>query len=115
MSEKEDFIIYPTAIPDADIHIGPENRTWHFSPIMTRSPVRCGLTTGEYAFAGAGAVVTRAVAACALVYGNRARHQEWRREMGYKLVFDERGQAVCPESRQLYRLKNNQVQKINIK
>jgi UDP-2-acetamido-3-amino-2,3-dideoxy-glucuronate N-acetyltransferase len=79
--------------------------------IGANATVLCGLTIGEYAFVGAGAVVTRDVAPYALVYGNPARPQGWMSELGHKLVFDEQGRAVCPESRQAYQLKENQVYK----
>jgi UDP-2-acetamido-3-amino-2,3-dideoxy-glucuronate N-acetyltransferase len=32
-------------------------------------------------------------------------------EYGHKLEFDEKGMAVCPESKQVYRLENEQVKK----
>jgi UDP-2-acetamido-3-amino-2,3-dideoxy-glucuronate N-acetyltransferase len=46
------------------------------------------------------------------VYGNPARQQGWMSELGHKLIFDEKGHAVCPESRQAYQLKGNQVYKL---
>jgi len=79
--------------------------------IGANATVLCGLTIGEYAFVGAGAVVTRDVAPYALVYGNPARWQGWMSEQGHKLAFDEEGRAVCPESRQVYYLKENKVYK----
>jgi UDP-2-acetamido-3-amino-2,3-dideoxy-glucuronate N-acetyltransferase len=80
--------------------------------IGANATVLCGLTIGEYAFVGAGAVVTRDVAPYALVYGNPARWQGWMSEMGHQLVFDAQGWAICPESRQEYQLNKNQVQKL---
>ncbi len=58
----------------------------------------CGITIGEYAFVGAGAVVTRDVPAYALVYGSPARIQGWMCRCGEKLGFtmlDGTEQAVC--------------------
>lgn len=71
-----------------------------------------GITIGEYAFVGAGAVVTKDVPAYALVYGNPAHHQGWMSEYGHKLTFDKQGLAVCPESQAQYSLINDQVNKI---
>jgi UDP-2-acetamido-3-amino-2,3-dideoxy-glucuronate N-acetyltransferase len=43
--------------------------------IGANATIVCGVTVGEYAFVGAGSVVTRDVPAYALVYGNPARVQ----------------------------------------
>jgi UDP-2-acetamido-3-amino-2,3-dideoxy-glucuronate N-acetyltransferase len=49
------------------------------------STILCGITIGEYAFIGAGAVVTKDVAPYALVYGNPARLEGWMCQCGVKL------------------------------
>ena len=69
----------------------------------------CGHTIGEYALVGAGAVVTKDVLPYALVAGNPARQIGWVSESGYTLTFDKRGNAICPESKEKYRLENNRV------
>lgn len=45
--------------------------------VGANATVMCGLTIGEYAFVGAGAVVTRDVAPHALVTGSPARRTGW--------------------------------------
>ncbi len=56
------------------------------------STVLCGITIGEYAFIGAGAVVTKDVPPYALVYGNPAGIKGWVCECGVKLqVIGQRG------------------------
>lgn len=77
--------------------------------IGANATIVCGKTIGEYAFIGAGAVVTKNVPAFALVVGNPARHIGWISTFGHRLEFDDAGQAVCPESGTRYRLDNNTV------
>jgi UDP-2-acetamido-3-amino-2,3-dideoxy-glucuronate N-acetyltransferase len=72
----------------------------------------CGNTIGEYAFIGAGAVVTKDVKPYALIVGNPGRQIGWMSEYGHRLQFDENGIAVCPESNKKYKLEDNQVIKI---
>ena len=47
----------------------------------------CGVTIGQYAFVGAGSVVTRSVPDYALIYGNPARLRGWLCACGIKLAF----------------------------
>jgi len=53
--------------------------------IGANATVVCGVTVGEQAFVGAGSVVTRDVAAHALVMGNPARRRSWVCSCGKKL------------------------------
>ena len=80
--------------------------------IGANATIVCGHDIGEYAFIGAGAVVTKTVAPYALMVGNPARQLGWMSEFGHRLTFDNNGIAICPESNEKYELKNNQVQKI---
>jgi UDP-2-acetamido-3-amino-2,3-dideoxy-glucuronate N-acetyltransferase len=60
--------------------------------------VVCGTTIGQYAFVGAGSVVTRDVPDYALVYGNPARQRGWMCACGIALAFsgeDGRVQGKC--------------------
>lgn len=79
--------------------------------IGANATIVCGHDIGEYAFIGAGAVVTKTVPAYALVMGNPARQNGWMSEYGHKLNFKE-GVATCPESKQRYRLQDGVVSKI---
>ena len=90
-----------------DVFIGPHvvttnvltprafvNRRAEFKPTLIKrgasiganATILCGVTIGEYAMVGAGAVVTRDVAAHALVYGNPARPHGAVCKCGEKLV-----------------------------
>jgi UDP-2-acetamido-3-amino-2,3-dideoxy-glucuronate N-acetyltransferase len=80
--------------------------------IGANATIVCGNEIGEYAFIGAGAVVTKNVLPYALVMGNPARQTGWVSEMGHKLEFDIAGYAVCPENGDKYKLANNLVEKI---
>lgn len=82
--------------------------------IGANATIVCGHDIGEYAFIGAGAVVTKEVPAYALVVGNPARHAGWMSEFGHRLKFDEKGIAVCPESLERYLLKDGHVRKLGV-
>lgn len=80
--------------------------------IGANATIVCGKIIGRYAFIGAGAVVTKDVKPFALVVGNPARQVGWMSEFGHKLIFDNKGFAVCPESGDRYHLENGNVSKI---
>jgi len=80
--------------------------------IGANATIVCGNEIGEYAFIGAGAVVTRPVLSYALVVGNPARQIGWMSEYGQRLNFDKEGRAICEESGEEYELINNKVKKV---
>ena len=80
--------------------------------IGANATIVCGNEIGEFSFIGAGAVVTKAVPAYALMVGNPARQKGWMSEFGHRLEFGENNIAVCPESKQEYLLENNTVKRI---
>ena len=80
--------------------------------IGANATIVCGHDIGEYAFIGAGAVVTKSVPDYALVIGNPGRQAGWMSEYGHRLVFNEEGIATCPESKEKYLLKDGKVKKI---
>jgi UDP-2-acetamido-3-amino-2,3-dideoxy-glucuronate N-acetyltransferase len=80
--------------------------------IGANATIVCGHDIGKFAFIGAGAVVTNNVPAFALVVGNPARQLGWVGEYGHRLTFNEKGIAVCPESKHEYKLENNTVNRI---
>ncbi|MBO7322904.1 MAG: N-acetyltransferase [Bacteroidales bacterium] len=83
--------------------------------IGANATIVCGHDIGEYAFIGAGAVVTKDVPPYALLVGNPAVQMGWMSEYGHKLEFDADGNAVCPESGQCYHLENGNVIRVNNK
>jgi len=71
--------------------------------IGANATIVCGATIGEYAFIGAGAVVSRDVPAYALMVGVPARQSGWMGEYGEKLVkTDQAGKWKCPATGTLY-------------
>jgi len=127
--------IYTGVICDDDVFLGPSmvftnvinprsavNRKEQYlrthvgrgASIGANATIVCGHDIGEFAFIGAGAVVTKTVPAFALVVGNPARQTGWMSEYGHKLSFDKEGLAECPESKEKYRLSGNKVEKITV-
>lgn len=81
--------------------------------IGANATVVCGNDIGEYAFIGAGAVVTKNIPAYSLWVGNPARQTGWVSEYGHKLSFNYENIAVCPESKQIYKLENGMVRRVD--
>ena len=126
--------IYSGVICEDDVFLGPSmvftnvvnprsavNRRGHYvrtivkkgASIGANATIVCGHDIGEFAFIGAGAVITKEVPAYALFIGNPAKHAGWMSEYGHRLNFDENGIAFCPESNEKYQLKEGKVSKIN--
>jgi UDP-2-acetamido-3-amino-2,3-dideoxy-glucuronate N-acetyltransferase len=122
--------IYEGVTCDDDVFLGPSmvftnvtnprsavNRRGQYSKthvgkgasIGANATIVCGHDIGEYAFIGAGTVVTKTVPPFALIVGNPGRQIGWMSEFGHRLNFDEQNKAVCPESNQEYLLENNKV------
>ncbi len=71
-----------------------ETRVGRGASIGANATILCGVTLGQYAFVGAGAVVTRDVPAFALVVGTPARQLGWMCQCGERLLVPE-GSARC--------------------
>jgi len=80
--------------------------------IGANATIVCGHDIGEYAFIGAGAVVTKNIPAYSLWVGNPAKQLGWVSEYGHRLKFDREGIAFCPETKEKYSLENNNVKKV---
>tara|TARA_B100000809_G_scaffold266639_1_gene330431 strand:- start:1817 stop:2395 length:579 start_codon:yes stop_codon:yes gene_type:complete len=125
--------IYSGVVCEDDVFLGPSmvftnvanprsgvNRRGEYSKTIVRkgasiganATIVCGHDIGEYAFIGAGAVVTKTVLPFALVVGNPAKQIGWMSEYGHRLEFNEDGVAICEESKEEYSIINNVVKKI---
>jgi UDP-2-acetamido-3-amino-2,3-dideoxy-glucuronate N-acetyltransferase len=80
--------------------------------IGANATIVCGYDIGDFAFIGAGAVITRNVPPYALVVGNPARQIGWMSEYGEKIIFDKDGNGLCPVTKERYLLSNNIVVKL---
>ena len=74
----------------------------------------CGVTIGEFAFIGAGAVVNKDVTAYALMVGVPARQVGWMSEFGEQLdlPLQGEGEVLCQQSGACYRLQGRSVCKV---
>ena len=75
----------------------------------------CGITIGEYAFIGAGAVINKDVLPYALMVGVPAKQIGWMSEYGEKLDLPLTGDAetVCEHTGQKYILSNSTVKSVS--
>jgi len=76
--------------------------------IGANATILCGVTVGEYAFIGAGAVVTKNIGQYELVYGNPASLKGWVCVCGEKLAFV-KGRSICKSCKKKYEKSRNKV------
>lgn len=126
--------IYTGVTCEDDVFLGPScvftnvtnprsavNRRGQYSKTLVKKGVTiganativCGHDIGEYAFIGAGAVVTKNVSSYALIVGNPAKQIGWMSEYGHRLHFDSEGIAKCPESGEKYQYLQGKVSKLD--
>jgi UDP-2-acetamido-3-amino-2,3-dideoxy-glucuronate N-acetyltransferase len=78
--------------------------------IGANATIVCGHTIGEFAFIGAGSVVTKDVPAYALMYGNPARQHGWACECGLRLSFSN-GECACECGRKFRQVAENKIER----
>ena len=79
--------------------------------IGANATIVCGVSIANFAFVGAGAVITKDVPPFALMIGVPAKQDGWMSEHGERLQFTD-GIAFCRESGQKYKLENGNCEKI---
>jgi UDP-2-acetamido-3-amino-2,3-dideoxy-glucuronate N-acetyltransferase len=97
----------------------PRNTSADYAPTLVRkgasiganATIVCGTTLGEYAFVGAGSVVTKDVPPYAMVYGNPARIRGYACECGAKLSFEDDGRASCGDCTRTYEKSGDTVRR----
>lgn len=130
---QNNISLYTGVICEDDVFLGPSmvftnvtnprsgvNRRGQYSKttikkgasIGANATIVCGHDIGEYAFIGAGSVVTKTIPAYALVVGNPARQMGWMSEYGHRLEFNDDGIAICAESKEKYQLEKGKVKKL---
>ncbi len=116
---EDDVFLGPNVVFTNDLMPRSRRQPDQYEPTLVRrgasiganATVIAGTTIGEYAMVGAGAVITRDVAAYALVYGNPARQHGWVSAAGQKLAVVD-GEAVCPESGIRYRVSGDRCEPV---
>lgn len=126
--------VYTGVVCEDDVFLGPSmvftnvinprsfvNRKHEFKTTIVRkgssiganATIVCGIEIGSYAMIGAGSVVTKDVKPYALVVGNPGKQIGWVSEYGHRLDFDTKGMATCPETHDVYELKDGVVRKVS--
>ena len=115
--ELEDFVFCGPSMVFTNIKIPrsefPQRGSEYYAKTLVKKSVSiganativCGITIGQYALIGAGAVVTKNVHPNALVVGNPAKIIGWVDKKGRRLSFDGNGLSLCNN----YRLKNERL------
>lgn len=80
--------------------------------IGANATIVCGNNIGEYAFIGAGSVVTKEILPYELWVGNPAKRIGWVSEFGHKLSLDNDMEATCPETGQKYKLVEDKLYRL---
>lgn len=80
--------------------------------IGANATIVCGITIGEYALIGSGAVVNRDVKPYALMVGVPARRIGWVSRAGNTLSFDENNVAIDSYDNSRYILENDQLREL---
>ena len=91
----------------------PQKGTKYYSKTLVKksasiganATILCGITIGEYALIGSGAVVTKDVPSFALVLGNPGKIIGWVNKKGERLFFNDDSISICGK----YSLNNNKV------
>tara|TARA_B110000046_G_scaffold35252_1_gene38462 strand:- start:1369 stop:1950 length:582 start_codon:yes stop_codon:yes gene_type:complete len=125
--------IYEGVVCDDDVFLGPSmvftnvinprsavNRRGQYAKtyvgkgatIGANATIVCGNDIGQFSLIGAGTVVTKLVKPYALIVGNPGRQIGWISEFGHRLIFDDEQLATCSESKQLYKMVGDKIERV---
>lgn len=125
--------IYEGVVCDDDVFLGPSmvftnvinprsavNRRGQYAKtyvgkgatIGANATIVCGNNIGQFSLIGAGTVVTKLVKPYALIVGNPGRQIGWISEFGHRLIFDDEQLATCSESKQLYKMVGDKIERV---
>lgn len=82
------------------------------SSVGANATVISGVTIGNFAMIGAGAVITKNVSPYSIVVGNPAIFAGWISEAGHRLHFNDEGKAICEGDNLTYIIRNNMVSRL---
>jgi UDP-2-acetamido-3-amino-2,3-dideoxy-glucuronate N-acetyltransferase len=85
------------------------------STLGANCTIVCGISMGEYAFVGAGAVVNKDVKPYALMVGVPAKHIGWMSEYGEKIPLPLTGEGsyTCPYTGRVYCLNDKELSRVD--
>jgi UDP-2-acetamido-3-amino-2,3-dideoxy-glucuronate N-acetyltransferase len=100
---EESVLVGPSAVFTNDLYPRSQNHDWQVVPTLVKrgasiganATIVCGVEIGEWAMVGAGSVVTKDIAANALVVGNPARQVGWVCSCGNRLPIGDKSPKVC--------------------
>jgi len=125
--------IYEGVVCDDDVFLGPSmvftnvinprsavNRRGQYAKtyvgkgatIGANATIVCGNDIGKFSLIGAGTVVTKLVKPYSLIVGNPGRQIGWISEFGHILIFDDEQLATCSESKQLYKMIGDKIERV---
>jgi UDP-2-acetamido-3-amino-2,3-dideoxy-glucuronate N-acetyltransferase len=125
--------IYEGVVCDDDVFLGPSmvftnvinprsavNRRGQYAKtyvgkgatIGANATIVCGNDIGKFSLIGAGTVVTKLVKPYSLIVGNPGRQIGWISEFGHRLIFDDEQLATCSESKQLYKMIGDKIERV---
>ena len=109
--ELEDYVFCGPSMVFTNIKVPrsefPQRGSEYYSKTLVKKSVTiganativCGVTIGEYALIGSGAIVTKDVPDHALIVGNPGKVVGWVNEIGNRLSFDENNISLCGKFR----------------